>query len=223
MWPAVFHRESERISRLEESIRNTILGRMVEVWRFGRFESQSREPFYLHRAVQSRRHQTDGSAVYAREGIAVELQGDNAPLQDIRNRDTVLDVRLLKSHRQAAAVGSHILSLGIDLDVVLFEYCLQRDAREADVAHSALIPGYSRDARILIPAVARALEHHLVFDLLHLEQVFSTNDDSRRIDQPNQLDLPAREWQRFHGHSLGHVLDIADEQDLFVRYTIFGE
>ena len=36
---------------------------------------------------------------------------------------------------------------------------------------------------------------HLVFDLLHPEEVFGVNEDSPAIDQSNQLDLPAFDRQ----------------------------
>src|SRR5580693_47668 len=47
---AVLQCESELFSWLEESKRNTILGRMVEVWGLGCLEPQPAEPLYMHGA-----------------------------------------------------------------------------------------------------------------------------------------------------------------------------
>jgi hypothetical protein len=68
------------------------------------------------------------------------------------------------------------------------------------------------------PAVARALEHHPVLHLLHLEQLFGVDDHPRGVDQPGQLDLPPLDRLR-----LGQVLDVADEQPVLVRDPLAGE
>jgi hypothetical protein len=73
------------------------------------------------------------------------------------------------------------------------------------------------------PAIARALKDHLVFDLLHLEQLFDMNEDAKRFNQPDQFCFPAFCRQGFHGQTLRQVLDIADEEILFVGDTSSGK
>jgi hypothetical protein len=129
--------------------------------------------------------------VYARQGLPVELQGKNTSLQNGCHRQAVFEIRPLKSHWQVLALGSHVLDLGIDTDVVFFEDRFQWNTREADVAHTALIPWCARDVSVLRPAISRALKDHLVFDLIHVEQLFSANNDSKGFDQSDKFGLPA--------------------------------
>src|SRR4051812_30953617 len=98
----------------------------------------------------------------ARQGLAVNLQGNNTSLQGVCHPDTFLNVRLLKTHGQVLPLGGDKLDLGINSDVVLLQDCRQWDAGENDVGYAALIPRCSRDVFVLITAVARALEDHLM-------------------------------------------------------------
>jgi hypothetical protein len=73
------------------------------------------------------------------------------------------------------------------------------------------------------PAVARALEHHPVLHLLHLEQLFGVDDHPRGVDQPGQLDLPPLDRPGLERLRLGQVLDVADEQPVLLRDPLAGE
>jgi len=52
--------------------------------------------------------------------------------------------------------------------------------------------GCPRNASVLGPAVSRALKDHLVLNLIHVEQLFTANNDSKRFDQSDELGLPSQ-------------------------------
>ena len=65
--------------------------------------------------------------------------------------------------------------------------------------------------------VAGALEHHLVLDLVHPEELLSSNDQPGRGDQPAEFDLPAVDRLWFERVRRRQVADVADEELALVR------